>query len=87
MSFNDNRERLVVPFASMTGFADPSVQFGLQFQQNADATSGDETTDGDEAATEAPSTKLDSPATGDGANSGSDTGGEVVSLDQFRKKK
>ena len=87
LSFNDNRERLVVPFASMTGFADPSVQFGLQFQQNADATAGDETAENAETAADAPSTKLDSPATGDGANNGGDTGGEVVSLDQFRKKK
>lgn len=85
LSFNDNRERLVVPFASMTGFADPSVQFGLQFQHNA--TDGDDLADSEETATEAPSTNLDSPAAGDGANSGGDSGGEVVSLDQFRKKK
>ena len=32
LSFNKVPERLCVPFAALTGFADPSVQFGLQFQ-------------------------------------------------------
>jgi hypothetical protein len=87
LSFNDNRERLVVPFASMTGFADPSVQFGLQFQQTADTATDDESGDGAEATADPSTTALDSQATDDSANSGGDTGGEVVSLDQFRKKK
>jgi hypothetical protein len=43
LSFNGIPERLVVPFASIKGFFDPSVQFGLEFQvvtQGAEA--GDE---------------------------------------------
>lgn len=31
LSFNGVPERLVVPYASIKGFLDPSVQFGLQF--------------------------------------------------------
>ncbi len=31
LCFDDEYERLVVPFASLVGFADPSVKFGLQF--------------------------------------------------------
>ncbi len=31
LSFNGVPERLVVPFAAIKGFLDPSVQFGLQF--------------------------------------------------------
>lgn len=31
LSFNNEPERLTVPFASVTAFADPSVRFGLQF--------------------------------------------------------
>ena len=31
LSFNDVRERLLVPFEALSGFADPSVQFGLKF--------------------------------------------------------
>lgn len=32
LSFNDVPERLLVPFAAIKGFADPSVQFALQFE-------------------------------------------------------
>jgi hypothetical protein len=32
LSFNGVPERLVVPFAAIHGFFDPSVQFGLQFE-------------------------------------------------------
>ena len=31
LSFNDQGQRLVIPFAALTSFMDPSVQFGLQF--------------------------------------------------------
>ncbi len=32
LSFDDVRERLHIPFAAITAFADPSVNFALQFQ-------------------------------------------------------
>lgn len=32
LSFNDARERIIVPFAAISAFADPSVNFALQFQ-------------------------------------------------------
>jgi hypothetical protein len=38
LSFGGVPERLVIPFAAITAFADPSVQFALQFQDvNSDA--------------------------------------------------
>jgi hypothetical protein len=33
LSFNNIPEKLVIPFAALTGFMDPSTQFGLQFEQ------------------------------------------------------
>jgi len=36
MSFGGIPEKLYVPFAAVTGFFDPSVQFGLQFEEVAD---------------------------------------------------
>lgn len=33
LSFGGVPEKLTVPFAALTAFADPSVKFGLQFQQ------------------------------------------------------
>jgi uncharacterized protein len=40
LSFNNNPERLLVPFAAITSFVDPSVQFGLKFDvaQSEEAT-------------------------------------------------
>jgi hypothetical protein len=32
LSFGGVKEKLVIPFASLTAFADPSVKFGLQFR-------------------------------------------------------
>ncbi len=76
LSFNDRRERLSIPFAAMTGFADPSVKFGLHFQA------------GGEAAGEEPDAAgaADGDPAGDGAEA-PPAAGEVVSLDRFRKKR
>lgn len=38
LSFNRNKEHLYVPFDSLLGFFDPSVDFGLHFNSDADAT-------------------------------------------------
>jgi hypothetical protein len=35
LSFNGVPERLLVPFSALKGFIDPSVQFGLQFENMA----------------------------------------------------
>ena len=75
LSFNKRNERLEIPLAAITGFADPSVQFSLQFK-TAD---GDETTAADEdRSSEAPLL---------GPNEGVGEEGNVVTLDSFRKKK
>jgi hypothetical protein len=37
VSFNGRPERLLVPFAAVKGFFDPSVQFGLQFELAAES--------------------------------------------------
>jgi hypothetical protein len=36
LSFGGIPERLVIPFAAVKGFFDPSVEFGLQFEETAD---------------------------------------------------
>lgn len=80
LSFNDKREPLTIPFDAMTGFADPSVQFGLQFQQQGDGTEGDDE----------PTDPQDDDRSGeDDTDQGPEASGtgEVVSLDHFRKKK
>jgi hypothetical protein len=42
LSFGGIAERLVVPFAAIKGFFDPSVQFGLQFEQAVEIPAGEQ---------------------------------------------
>ena len=78
LSFNNVPEKLVVPLAAISIFADPSVNFALQFQPMGDAVDEDDLL----AALEDDGDDPD----GDGSGGGGNTTGEVVSLDQFRKK-
>ncbi len=73
LSFNNVPERLVVPLPAITIFADPSVNFALQFQplDGPRGTGDDDNT----------------PGGGKPADDGKpQKTGEVISLDQFRKK-
>jgi len=63
LSFSTVPERLVVPFEAITGFFDPSVDFGLKFEM-----------DGDAAEQDAPGKEVSSgrtPARDEGAKPGS----------------
>ena len=73
LSFNNVPERLVVPLSAITIFADPSVNFALQFQPLAD----DE--EDDEIHFEAEELDVDK-------SDKEKKKGEVISLDSFRKK-
>jgi len=78
LSFSSKTERLVIPLAAISTFADPSVNFALQFQSAREA--GEEDAEGEEAS-ETPEEAGKTPseaASGDGA--------KVVALDAFRKK-
>jgi hypothetical protein len=89
LSFGGIPERLVVPFAAIKSFLDPSVQFGLQFEPS----------DADLAA-DAPAAKLptvaapsalpvaDPPPAAENTDEPTkpSEGAEVVRLDRFRKK-
>ncbi len=78
LSFNDNPERLEIPLSAITIFADPSVNFALQFQPMGD--------DGEEGFPDGGDDD-DTPKGGSDADKGGEKKtGEVVSLDKFRKK-
>ena len=88
LSFGGIPERVAVPFAAVTAFFDPAVQFGFQFE-SVDAVP-------DNTETETPTTEqsLEASArlpaavpaqTAEAGNVGG-AGGEVVRLDRFRKK-
>ena len=74
LSFSGVQESLNVPFAAVTGFVDPSVKFGLQFEPDLEGAG--EAAGSDRLTIRAPEPKppaVDGPA-------------EIVALDAFRKK-
>ncbi len=81
LSFNNVPEKLKVPLAAISIFADPSVNFALQFQPMGDALE-----DADLAILD----ELEENGPDDGGKpkggKGKKQTGEVVSLDKFRKK-
>ncbi len=85
LRFSGKNERLHIPLDAVTGFADPSVNFGLQFK--ALETDGVVSEDTEEIAG-----LLEDAGARDERASESDRddlpkAGEVVALDAFRKKK
>lgn len=96
LSFNDVLERLTVPFRAIRIFADPSVEFGLQFTVPEDDTEpvrlpigparegGDAAAEADgDGATETPQAAGDS----DGELAAEEEeSGKVVTLDRFRRR-
>ena len=75
LSFNNVPEKLEIPLAAITIFADPSVNFALQFQPMGEDMEPDFDPDDDPSGSDDDSDKKSDTKTG-----------EVVSLDKFRKK-
>ncbi|MFB9947209.1 SspB family protein [Rhizobium puerariae] len=84
LSFSDTPERLVIPFNSIRGFYDPSVNFELEFEvplADEDDNSSAEITAIPVEAVAKPAETEAKPKTDEEKKPGS-----VVSLDSFRKK-
>jgi uncharacterized protein len=89
LSFSNKPERLTIPFAAISAFADPSVNFGLRLE-------GTEPAEAPGPKKEAPKLRLAEakregkpPAEAEAKVAAAEKapgGGEVVTLDQFRKK-
>jgi hypothetical protein len=95
LKFSGLPQRLEIPFAAVTVFADPSVEFGLQFNLTNRAEVDDEQEDDADEAADMPEggvTAMPQPEAGGGAAAKTQKavqdgdGAEVVTLDQFRKK-
>jgi hypothetical protein len=84
LSFKGVPERLVVPFRAVTSFTDPHVSFQVKFDVRAEEQA--EASEAEEAAAETGPAEEGAPAPEDEKAAKSDTPGEVVSLDAFRKK-
>lgn len=79
LKFNGVPQHLSIPFAAMTRFVDPAVNFGLSFEKNESFTGQDVVapTTAAKAETMAPDAKR---------ASGDDGTGTVVNLETFRRK-
>ena len=78
LNFGDNPEPLYIPFMALRTFVDPSVEFGLRFEQSDE----EETNDSNakiQPVAEAPMHEDAKPS------DKPQTEGQVVSLDSFRK--
>lgn len=74
LSFSGANERLTIPFAAVSAFVDPSVQFGLQFRPDEAAPAAPEVTVAAKPAPATPDQKRPEGAA------------KIVALDKFRKK-
>ncbi len=81
LTFSKVLERLVVPYKAVKGFFDPSVQFGLQFQEPDSDHLGNALPAPEPQKSLPGSTSAEPPKDG-----GSNDSADVVSLDAFRKK-
>jgi hypothetical protein len=88
LSFNDQPERLIIPFAALRVFADPGVEFGLQFTLGDDAVSEDAPGEPAPLPLSAKTGAKPRPVGGDdpGKGAAEGDGAEIVALDRFRKK-
>ena len=76
LSFKHKKQNLVIPYAAITAFADPSVKFGLQFRQMEEELAD---------MSGSKPTKKGKKSEGDSDEKPAD-GAKVISLDSFRKK-
>lgn len=91
LSFNNQPERLRIPFAAIKVFADPGAEFGLQFTIEPDQQvvtlptplrEGVVQGIGEVRSAAEPADEEGEPAEGDGEQQGA----KIVTLDRFRKK-
>jgi hypothetical protein len=82
LTFRKLPAELVIPFAALTGFVDPGVQFGLQFKTAGDAAPASQLAAPAGAKDETPAPAAEKAD----EEKPAPAPGEVVSLDAFRKK-
>lgn len=78
LKFNGVPQHLCIPFAAMTRFVDPSVNFGLSFERSSEATGQDVVAPAGEISEPEPETTKRA--------SGDQGAGTVVNIDTFRRK-
>jgi uncharacterized protein len=82
LSFGGVKEKIYIPFSAITTFADPSVQFGLQFREGSYQDESQNEID-----IEIDDNAFVSEAPKKGAKKKSKEDNNVISLDKYRSKK
>ncbi len=85
LSFKGRRQRITVPYAALTAFHDPGVQFGLRFDQMQEAEEKSAAQGGKLPGPAAP-TPLPAPAAKPEPAPDTAKTAQVVNLESFRKK-
>lgn len=83
LSFNQMPAKLTIPFAAITAFVDPAVDFGLQFQASVSEV---EPQRHENAENDAPAPAGAAEQAGKGGVGGGEDGSNVVTVDFGRKK-
>jgi uncharacterized protein len=86
LSFGGIAEKLTVPFAAIMAFVDPAVQFGFQFEPIGGEATEEKAPEKTAPAAHLPAEVKNEPPAPQPAKEPQPGGGEVVSLDRFRKK-
>lgn len=92
LSFDQKPELLVIPYASIIGFVDPTAQFALQFDDGQEVASNDteiEESNSEDAVIEVgfENTAVDTQEKAPVTKASEDGVTKVITLDAFRKKK
>jgi len=83
LNFGDNPEPLYIPYDAILTFVDPSVEFGLRFDNKTDGEDAEVLPIG--AATQLDDEIKDAPMLEDATDDEPHKDAEIVSLDSFRK--
>ena len=86
LTFNQIPGKLEIPYAAITAFVDPAVDFGLQFQASATEMAPENHDNADNDGAKSSATASDDNGDSTESDAGADDGSNVVTVDFGRKK-
>ena len=87
LSFNGKQEKLSIGYNAITQFTDPSTDFALQFASNESASANEKVSKDETTKDKSNLSETTDDQTRNKTKTESETTGEVISFDKFKKKK
>ena len=87
LSFNGNQEKLSIGYDAITQFTDPSTDFALQFASNESTPANEKVSKDETTKDKSNLTETSDNQTRNKTKTESESTGEVISFDKFKKKK